>query len=75
MTPPYAVEHSTRLNGFAGRIASEGTLARVFAHALSGHSWSRLRLLVDVIVLYLASSAALFASPDSTGTLSRWPRC
>ena len=73
MTPPYAIEHSSaRLNGFAGRLASDATLTRVFAHALGGRSWSRLRLLVDVVVLYLASSAALFAAPDADGSLSRW---
>ena len=72
MTPPYAVEHSARLNGFADRLASDAALTRVFAHALGGRSWSRLRLLVDVVVLYLASSAALFASPDAAGSLSRW---
>ena len=66
MTPPYAIEHSSaRLNGFAGRLASDATLTRVFAHALGGRSWSRLRLLVDVVVLYLASSAALFAAPGA----------
>jgi exopolysaccharide biosynthesis polyprenyl glycosylphosphotransferase len=72
MTPPYAVEHSARLDGFAGRLASDATLTRLFAHALGGQSWSRLRLLMDVVVLYLASSAALFAAPGADGTLSRW---
>jgi exopolysaccharide biosynthesis polyprenyl glycosylphosphotransferase len=72
MTPPYAVGHSTRLNGFAGRIGSDDALARWFARALGGRSWSRLRLLVDVVVLYLASSAALFAAPASAGPVSRW---
>jgi exopolysaccharide biosynthesis polyprenyl glycosylphosphotransferase len=72
MTPPYAVDTSARLNGFASRLSSDAALTRLFAHALGGRSWSRLRLLVDVVVLYLASSAALFASPDATGSLSRW---
>jgi exopolysaccharide biosynthesis polyprenyl glycosylphosphotransferase len=72
MTPPYAVEHSARLNGFAGTLASDATLTRLFAHALGRRSWSRMRLLVDVVVLYLASSAALFAAPDADGSLSRW---
>ena len=55
MTPPYAVEHSARLNGFADRLASDAALTRVFAHALGGRSWSRLRLLMYVVVLYLAT--------------------
>jgi exopolysaccharide biosynthesis polyprenyl glycosylphosphotransferase len=72
MTPPYAVGQSARLKGFSVTPGSEAALTRVFSRALTGRSWSRLRLLVDVIVLYLASTAALFASPASAGSASRW---
>ena len=44
-----------------------------FARLLDPPSWSRLRLLVDIVVLYLASSAALFADPRiSSAVASRW---
>jgi exopolysaccharide biosynthesis polyprenyl glycosylphosphotransferase len=72
MTPPYAVGHAARLKGFSVTPGSDAALTRVFSRALTGRSWSRLRLLMDVIVLYLASSAALFASPASAGSVSRW---
>ncbi len=40
---------------------------------LDAPSWTRLRLLVDIVVLYLASSAALFADPTVSGVAAnRW---
>ncbi len=39
---------------------------------LQPRAWARLRLLVDLIVLYLASSAALFAAPITDGGVDRW---
>jgi exopolysaccharide biosynthesis polyprenyl glycosylphosphotransferase len=62
MTPPPAASHAATQ---AGRIAlkrdSHPIAAATVARLLDGRSWSRLRGLTDVVVLYLASSAALFA--------------
>jgi exopolysaccharide biosynthesis polyprenyl glycosylphosphotransferase len=73
MTPPSAVGHAARSHGFPVRAGSKLRLAGWSAHLIGARSWARLRLLVDVVVLYLASSAALFAEPGNhVDTASRW---
>jgi exopolysaccharide biosynthesis polyprenyl glycosylphosphotransferase len=44
--------------------------SNAFGRTLGARTWSRLRFLVDVVVLYLAASAALFASAGSRTTAS-----
>jgi exopolysaccharide biosynthesis polyprenyl glycosylphosphotransferase len=44
----------------------------VLAAALDAASWARLRLLLALLLLYLASSAALFAAPTPIGVADRW---
>ena len=72
MTPTPAASHIDQSTLPFARSTGEivgGEVARL----LNPTSWSRLRLLVDVVVLYLASSVALFADPRISGTVaSRW---
>ena len=53
------------------RPASDAELARSFGRAVAARTWQRLRLLVDVVVLYLAAGAALLAEPGSAAASSR----
>ena len=39
---------------------------------MDARTWAQFCLLVDVVILYLASTAALFGSPASGGTAGRW---
>jgi exopolysaccharide biosynthesis polyprenyl glycosylphosphotransferase len=71
MTPPPAATHAARTRSF--RLAPVGAeLAGALARLFDTPSWPRLRLLVDVVVLYLASSAALFAAPVGGDGANRW---
>jgi exopolysaccharide biosynthesis polyprenyl glycosylphosphotransferase len=72
MTPPPAATHAESSAGLALRPASRDLVGRALGRALQPHNWSQVRLLVDAIVLYLASSAALFAAPGSAGNAARW---
>jgi exopolysaccharide biosynthesis polyprenyl glycosylphosphotransferase len=63
MTPPPAATETASTSS----IASSGDGVRGLARTLPGRfmeqrGWGRLRLLLDIVVLYLATSAALFAS-------------
>ena len=70
MNPPPAATQAapTRDISLSLRPEISGALAR----ALQPRVWARLRLLVDLVTLYLASSAALFAAPISDDGASRW---
>ena len=73
MTPPTAIGHAASTHGFpvTTRPASDADLARSFGRAVAARTWPRLRLLVDVVVLYLAAGAALLAEPGSATASSR----
>ena len=58
----------TREHGIAHARLSGTTLAR----ALDRHSWSRFRLLIDVVVLCLASISAVSADPSIWVGQDRW---
>jgi exopolysaccharide biosynthesis polyprenyl glycosylphosphotransferase len=61
MTPPPAATHAAQPGALNLRPARVRYVPSSVARVLSARAWSRLRFLVDVVVLYLASSAALFA--------------
>ena len=62
MSPPPAATHTARTSlPFATNSASELNVAAPLARLLEPRPWGRLRFAVDLIVLYLAASAALFA--------------
>lgn len=73
MTPPPAATHTGhRRNVAQGGLGEERRHAEL-ALALFGHrNWARMRLVGDVVVLYLASSAALLANPLSSDGVGRW---
>jgi exopolysaccharide biosynthesis polyprenyl glycosylphosphotransferase len=73
MTPPPAATHaaSSSVGSSAGRRADGLPLAS--ARLLDARSWPRLRLLVDIFVLYLAAGAAVFADTSISSTSAdRW---
>jgi exopolysaccharide biosynthesis polyprenyl glycosylphosphotransferase len=50
----------------------EGLGAAILARMLDGPAWLRIRLVVDSVVLYLASGAALFAATRPWPAQDRW---
>jgi exopolysaccharide biosynthesis polyprenyl glycosylphosphotransferase len=63
MTPTPAGTHAADSKlAFAATDRRRGIVAGAFARVLEPRVWSNLRLLVDVVVLYLATAAALFAA-------------
>jgi exopolysaccharide biosynthesis polyprenyl glycosylphosphotransferase len=73
MTPPPAASHAAhgRIQFAPGRTAERHAPAWV-ARLLDQRSWSRVRLVVDAVVLYLATGAAVFASPMHNTASTRW---
>jgi exopolysaccharide biosynthesis polyprenyl glycosylphosphotransferase len=70
--PPAAMQAAERSVALAPSRAGSRRHVTAFARVLDQRSWSRVRLAVDAIVLYLASAAALFASPDQNSGTNRW---
>ncbi|MGN6870674.1 MAG: sugar transferase [Solirubrobacteraceae bacterium] len=69
MTPPPALSHAERL---ALRRPPTDVFATAIAQLLDVRTWSQMRLLVDAVVLCLASSAAVFAGPAIGDDATRW---
>src|SRR5664279_3899668 len=61
MTPPPAATHAAQPGSLRLRPVPTKVVASSVGRMLGARAWGRLRFLVDVVVLYLASSAALFA--------------
>ena len=61
MTPPPAATHAAQSGSLRLRPVPTKVVASSVGRMLSARAWGRMRFLVDVIVLYLAASAALFA--------------
>ena len=77
MTPTPAASHADQSGtlldqpGTLPFTRSTGELVGAeVARLLDPPSWARVRLLSDIVVLYLASSAALFADPRISGTVA-----
>jgi exopolysaccharide biosynthesis polyprenyl glycosylphosphotransferase len=69
MTPPPAATHAAHTRTLPLRpVPLE--FGNALGRLLGARSWSRLRFLVDVLVLYLAASAALFAEAPKDATVS-----
>ena len=74
MTPVQVGSHAAS----AGRLIATNrfptrTGARISARFMDAHQWSRILLVTDIVVLYLASSFALFAdTPVRDVTTNRW---
>jgi exopolysaccharide biosynthesis polyprenyl glycosylphosphotransferase len=72
MAPPPAASHADQTPSVALGRSTRDVLAGAIGHLLDARSWSQMRLLVDIIVLYLAASAALFAAPAITSRGAGW---
>ena len=73
MTPPPAASHAATTNiPLTGARTDTRRLARAVGRTLDHRAWSRVRLLVDTVVLFVASGAALFASPVPNTAANRW---
>jgi exopolysaccharide biosynthesis polyprenyl glycosylphosphotransferase len=73
MTPPPAATHAAdRSLEFAPRKRARPVVGTAAVPLLERRAWSRLRLVVDIVVLYTAASAALFAAPMPDGSADRW---
>jgi exopolysaccharide biosynthesis polyprenyl glycosylphosphotransferase len=74
MTPVQAGSHAASHGGLiAARRYPSRRAVRISARLLDAQQWSRIHLLTDFAVLYLASSLALFAdTPVRDVTTNRW---
>jgi lipopolysaccharide/colanic/teichoic acid biosynthesis glycosyltransferase len=73
MMPPSAISHAAPAHGFPASCGGpELALERPLPRLLTPQTWRHVRLTVDVLVLYLASAAALLAAPGSGAATSRW---
>ena len=73
MTPTPAASHVDQPSTIALRRSAADVVTDAIVRLLDPRSWRKLRLLVDVVVLYVASSAALFADPTISGVAAnRW---
>jgi exopolysaccharide biosynthesis polyprenyl glycosylphosphotransferase len=73
MTPPPAAASPVDQSAAIALARPRGDfVAGGIARLIDGHNWSQVCLLLDLVVLYLASSAALFAAPALGDTASRW---
>src|ERR1700722_7130864 len=61
MTPPTHI--ATHGGGAGARPPRAQSAVQICRQVLNPHGWSRVRLLTDIVVLYIASSMALFADP------------
>jgi exopolysaccharide biosynthesis polyprenyl glycosylphosphotransferase len=71
MTPPTAASHVAQPGTLSppARTFSSDLVRALVAQIIEPRVWARTRLLVDLLMLTLASSAAVFAGPDlHTGT-------
>jgi len=71
MTPPPAA-HAEHSRTVALRSVANELVAGARGRAIAAPAWSRIRLLVDVVVLYLAATAALFAAPIPRNGTIEW---
>ncbi|MBV9310359.1 MAG: sugar transferase, partial [Solirubrobacterales bacterium] len=64
--------HAATSNRVSIRPVNVPALSAGLRAIVSSRGWARLRFFVDAIVVYLASSAALFAAPLHVDARSRW---
>ncbi len=73
MSPPPAATHAASTGSFAPTRRATSATGLAVTRLLDGRSWSRVRSLTDIIVLYLAACAALFAARTLDQTAAdRW---
>jgi exopolysaccharide biosynthesis polyprenyl glycosylphosphotransferase len=73
MTPPAGTQIAANTQILAPRQARSAVAEHIGRRVLGTREWAQLRLLVDGVVLFLASSAALFADRKvASVTSNRW---
>src|SRR5437764_9437951 len=72
MAPPSAASHAAQTREILVRARGDSPLAAAVARLLDARVWTRIRFGIDLVVLYLAASAALFAAPAPAGTVNHW---
>jgi exopolysaccharide biosynthesis polyprenyl glycosylphosphotransferase len=72
MTPSPAASHADQGGTIAIGRSSGDLVSGLAARLIDTRNWSQFCLLLDVVILYLASTAALFGAPASDGTAGRW---
>ncbi len=72
MTPPTAITHAEQHPELTLRSATGELAATAVSHVLNQRAWVQLRLVLDVVVLYVAAAVAVFAAPVSTSVSTRW---
>jgi exopolysaccharide biosynthesis polyprenyl glycosylphosphotransferase len=72
MTPPPAGSHAEQPSEFSLAPAPSEVLAGALSHLVDGAAWTQLRVVVEVVVLYLSSTAALFAAPVAQSGSGHW---
>ena len=72
MTPPSAASHAESPATLTLAPAARELVGSSVGRAFEPHNWMQVRLLVDVVVLYLAAGAALFPAPISAAGSARW---
>ena len=68
MTPPPAATHAAHPRTTLPLRTVPLEFTNAFGRLLGARAWSRLRFLIDVVVLYLAASAALFAATGASSS-------
>ncbi len=72
MTPPPAASHADQGGTIALGRSNGDLVAGLAARLIDPRTWAQFCLLLDVVILYLASMAALFGAPASGGSDARW---
>ncbi len=72
MTPLRGASHADQGGTLALGRSTGGLVAGAAARLIDQRNWTQFCLLVDLVILYLAATIALFGSPASGGTTGRW---
>ncbi|MBV9803172.1 MAG: exopolysaccharide biosynthesis polyprenyl glycosylphosphotransferase [Solirubrobacterales bacterium] len=72
MTPPPAASHADQSGPLALGRSTGDLVSGLAARLIAPRYWAQFCLLLDVVILYLASTAALFGAPTSGGSAARW---
>jgi len=73
MTPVQVGSHAAPGGLIVAPRRRHGTIARICSGLIDAHQWQRVQLITDFLVLYVASSFALFADMSvRTITVNRW---
>jgi exopolysaccharide biosynthesis polyprenyl glycosylphosphotransferase len=72
MTPSRGVSHADQAGTLTLERSTRDWIADAVARLIDQRNWTQFCLLVDLVILYVAATIALFGSPASGGTAGRW---